>query len=60
MSANTTNETPAYDQGYNAGWDGKIWNENPYLNADGEPMTEEAKAWERGRHDGSHDKREQS
>ncbi len=47
----------AYDQGYDAGWDGLYWFQNPHL-LDGEITTEAAGQWERGRHDGRRDKRE--
>lgn len=47
----------AYDQGYDAGWDGLYWHQNPYRSGD-ELVSEDAKAWERGRHDGRRDKRE--
>ncbi len=47
----------AYDQGYDAGWDGLYWHQNPHF-TNGECVTEDAQAWERGRHDGRKDKRE--
>ena len=55
MSANTT-----YDQGYDAGWNGKLASENPYLagsEAVGEIKTQDAVDWENGRFDGRNDKR---
>ena len=49
MSKNNT----IWDEGYNAGWDGKINLENPYPD-----NSEEAKTWERGRFTGRDDKSE--
>lgn len=40
-----------YDEGYDAGWDGKTARQNPY------PLDSEAgREWEQGRHDGKTDK----
>jgi hypothetical protein len=46
-----------YDEGYNAGWDGKYAHQNPHL-TDGEAHTAEAELFEQGRFDGRRDRRD--